>query len=148
MDSEKYFHKEDNMDINKEIGARIRIRREFLGFTREDLAERADISTQFLADIEVGRKSMTALTIIGLAKSLCISTDYILLGTRCDNDMALFLKSKNDASDTDAPSEDENGRPAKDQPLIFEFYNEAERKGAEDILKCYVKTISTVRNSY
>ncbi len=147
MDSEKYFHKEDNIDINKEIGARIRIRRELLGFTREELAERADISTQFLADIEVGRKSMTALTIIGLAKSLCISTDYILMGTKCDTDLSLFLKSKNSKKDADTQAT-ENGRPSQDQPLIFEFYNEAERKGAEDMIKSYVKTISSIRNSY
>lgn len=49
----------DQMDFNKEIGMRIRRHREFLDFTREELAEKADISTQFLADIETGRKSMT-----------------------------------------------------------------------------------------
>ena len=66
--------------LNKEIGDRIRGQREFLEYTREELSEMADISTQFLADIEVGRKSMTAATIIKLSEALHISSDYILFG--------------------------------------------------------------------
>lgn len=66
--------------LNKEIGDRIRGQREFLEYTREELSEMADISTQFLADIEVGRKSMTAATIMKLSKALRISSDYLLFG--------------------------------------------------------------------
>lgn len=66
--------------LNKEIGSRIRKQRELLGYSRETLSEKADISTQFLADIEVGRKSMTANTIIRISHSLKITTDYILTG--------------------------------------------------------------------
>lgn len=66
--------------LNKEIGDRIRGQREFLEYTREELSEMADISTQFLADIEVGRKSMTAATIMKLSKALRVSSDYLLFG--------------------------------------------------------------------
>jgi len=48
--------------------------------TREQLAEVAHISPQFLYDIESGRKGMTARTIVGIAQALGVSTDYILLG--------------------------------------------------------------------
>ena len=52
-----------NTDLNKEVGGRIRTIREYSNLTREVLAEKADISVQFLADIENGRKSMTVKTL-------------------------------------------------------------------------------------
>ena len=60
---------------------RIRDHREFLNYTREQLSEKSDISTQFLADIENGRKSMTAKTLRNISKALSLSADYILNGT-------------------------------------------------------------------
>ena len=71
-------------DLNVAVGGRIRKVREHQHYTREQIAERADISAQFLADIENGYKSMTVPTIISLAKALRISTDYILLGIEPD----------------------------------------------------------------
>ena len=70
----------DNKDLNVEIGSRIRIIREAQNKTREQVAEAANISAQFLFYIETGKKSMTAKTIINLAKALNVSTDYILIG--------------------------------------------------------------------
>ena len=67
-------------NLNVAVGGRIRKVREHQHYTREQIAERADISAQFLADIENGYKSMTVPTIINLAKALHMSTDYMLLG--------------------------------------------------------------------
>ena len=72
-------------ELNIAIGGRIRKVREHQHYTREQIAEKADISAQFLADIENGYKSMTAATIISLANALHISADYILLGTEPNN---------------------------------------------------------------
>ena len=36
----------------KDMGARIRAQRERLGYTREQLAEKLDVSTKFCSDIE------------------------------------------------------------------------------------------------
>ena len=45
-------------EINaNEIGTRIRTQRDALGYSREKLAELADISNSFLAEIERGEKS-------------------------------------------------------------------------------------------
>lgn len=66
--------------LNFEIGQRIRMTREAQKKTREQIAEVAEISPQFLFDIESGKKGMTSQTIINLAKALNVSTDYILLG--------------------------------------------------------------------
>lgn len=67
--------------LNVEIGKRVRVIRELQHKTREQLSEMAGISSQFLFEIETGRKSMTAHTIINLAKALEVTTDYILIGS-------------------------------------------------------------------
>jgi len=67
-------------DLNLEIGQRIRLIREAQKKTREQIAELAEISPHFLFEIETGRKTMKAKTIINLAKALNVSTDFILTG--------------------------------------------------------------------
>lgn len=70
------------MDANSEfVGQRITDTRKRRGYSREKLAEKADISVQFLADIEKGRKSMTVNTLRRLAAALSVTTDYIVNGT-------------------------------------------------------------------
>ena len=69
-----------NKDLNTEIGNRIRLVREAQNKTRDQVAESADISSHFLFEIETGKKSMTAKTIINLSRALHVTTDYILLG--------------------------------------------------------------------
>jgi len=68
----------DNRNI--EVGQRITELRKKRGYTREKLAEFADISVQFLADIEKGRKGMTVNTLRKIAATLNVSTDYIVNG--------------------------------------------------------------------
>ena len=68
------------MEFLIEIGKRVRKAREHYKLTREQLAEMANISPQFLVHIENGTKSMTSNTICKLARALNVSTDYILLG--------------------------------------------------------------------
>ena len=70
----------ERTEFNTNIGKRIRRVREALGMTREQVSEAAGISSQFLFYIETGRKSMSAKTIVNLAKALNVSTDYLLLG--------------------------------------------------------------------
>ena len=76
----------DKKNLSKEIGERIQQRRKALGNTREQIAERANISVQFLFDIEKGNKSMTAMTVVKLADALSVSTDDILRGMKPDDD--------------------------------------------------------------
>jgi len=65
---------------NAEVGERIRELRETQNYTREVLAEKVDISTKFLYEIEVGKKSFSADTLSRLAKALSVSCDYIMFG--------------------------------------------------------------------
>ncbi len=73
-----------------ETGKRILDLRKAHHLTRERLAEMAEISVQFLADIEKGKKNMTVTTLRKLAKALTVSTDYIVNGTGEPTEQALF----------------------------------------------------------
>lgn len=62
------------------IGARIRKQREFMGLTREQLAEKIEVTPKFCSDIELGVKGMSVPTLCRLSQVLSLSTDYILFG--------------------------------------------------------------------
>lgn len=109
----------DKKQLNEAIGARIRKRREELGCTREQIAERANISVQFLFDIEKGNKSMTAMTVVKLADALSVSTDDILRGMETDND-----------------------KYSVEIARIVSSLVPEQRKLAEDILRLFVRGVS------
>ncbi len=62
------------------VGKRIRKQRELLGYTREALAEKLDITPKFCSDIELGLKGMSVPTLCRISEILSLSTDYILFG--------------------------------------------------------------------
>lgn len=66
------------------VGKRIRRQREFLGYTREALAEKLDVSPKFCSDIELGVKGMSVPTLCKLSFILGLSTDFILFGKSAD----------------------------------------------------------------
>lgn len=66
--------------IYYEAGNRIRSLREEKHYTREVLAEMAEISPKFLYEIEFGMKGFSAETLYKLAEALEANTDYILFG--------------------------------------------------------------------
>ena len=72
--------------LNVEIGARIREARESARMTREGFAEKVDISTQFLTDIERGRMRASLETIIKICDTLGVTTDSILRSPDLDED--------------------------------------------------------------
>lgn len=62
------------------MGIRLRQRREQLGYSREELAEKLDVSSKFCSDIELGVKGVSLNTLAKLSYILSLSTDYILFG--------------------------------------------------------------------
>jgi transcriptional regulator with XRE-family HTH domain len=64
----------------KTIGRRIRFQREQMDLTREELAEKLEVSAKFCADIEYGMKGMSMTTLNRISEILNLSTDYILRG--------------------------------------------------------------------
>lgn len=86
-------------ELNIEVGARITELRKQRGYTREKLSELADVSVQFLADIEKGRKSMTVATLKRVAAALLVPTDYIVNGTMGNSDNDGIVSIINTLSD-------------------------------------------------
>ena len=66
--------------VREEIGSRIKKLRESRNFTREELADKAEISSKFLYELEKGRKGLSADTLLKLSRTLSCSCDYILTG--------------------------------------------------------------------
>lgn len=71
-------------ELNAQYGKRIRNKRENLKLSREKLAEMANISTQFLADIETGKKGMSVVTLHKICNALHTSADSIVFGMEND----------------------------------------------------------------
>ncbi len=67
-------------ELMLQIGKRLRKQREKLNMIREEFAEKAGISPQFLAEIENGKKGMSSETLYKICENFNLSADYILLG--------------------------------------------------------------------
>ena len=76
-----------------EIGKRITERRKKLGMTQEMLAEKGDLTPQFVSYAESGKRAMRPENVIKLAKALEVSADYLLTGEIADKDL-LILSDK------------------------------------------------------
>ena len=69
------------MDISlQQIGERLCVRRQQMNMTQEQLAERANVTSQTISYAELGKKAMRADTIVGVCNALEISADYLLFG--------------------------------------------------------------------
>lgn len=64
----------------KVIGSRILKCRKKLKYSREKLAEAADVSNSFLAEVEHGTKNFSVPVLARLCKALGVSADYLLFG--------------------------------------------------------------------
>ncbi len=65
-------------DLNKTVGRNLRKYRRALGLTQETLAEKANISPSFYANIERGNKSMSIEVLCKLSAVLGVSSDSLL----------------------------------------------------------------------
>lgn len=64
-----------------QLGERIKKQRLLLGYSREKLAEMAEITPRFCYDLELGLKNMSVNTLVKLSAALHISIDYLLHGS-------------------------------------------------------------------
>ncbi len=64
----------------KEMGKRITVRRKALCFTQEALAEKIDVSTQMISNLELGKKAIRPENLAKVCEALEVSADYILTG--------------------------------------------------------------------
>lgn len=78
--------------IDVSIGQRIRYLREKNNYSRELFAEKIQISSKFLYEIENGKKGFSVEILLRITKVLNISCDYILTGVDKRNVSEEFLK--------------------------------------------------------
>lgn len=64
----------------KEMGARIKARRNALGMSREELAKKISVTAKTIANIEYGEKGMTLKNLYKMKQVLGVSIDYLMDG--------------------------------------------------------------------
>jgi len=71
--------KENEIEIRlrKNIGKKIKIERTKTNYTQEQLAEKAELSTRYISQLERGISFGSASTIVNLCKALNISPDFL-----------------------------------------------------------------------
>ena len=74
----------------QQIGKRIIERRKKLGLTQEALAEKGDMTTQFVSYAESGKRAMRPENLLKISSALGVSADYILTGEIVDKDYLLL----------------------------------------------------------
>ncbi len=72
------------------VGNRIMARRKKLGMTQETLAEKSDVTTQFVSYAESGKRAMRPENLVKISKALDVSVDYLLTGDIIDKDKLLL----------------------------------------------------------
>lgn len=80
----------DNEICLVEVGNRIMQRRKSMGLTHEALAEKADLTTQFVSYAESGKRAMRPENLLRIANALSVSTDDLLTGDIIDKDLLLL----------------------------------------------------------
>lgn len=71
----------------KEMGARIRARRESLKMSREELAKKLCVTAKTISNIEYGEKGMTLKNLYRLKQVLGVSIDFLMDGDDAYADM-------------------------------------------------------------
>ena len=79
------------MTTHKIIGERIKNLRQLHNLTREEVAEKAEISSKFLYEIEKGTKGLSADTLLRIARTLSCSCDYILTGEDYETPVSYWM---------------------------------------------------------
>ena len=67
-------------DIRKSIGKKIKLARSQTNYTQEKLAEKLSLSTRYISQLERGIAFGSAKTIVNLCKALNISSDFLFDG--------------------------------------------------------------------
>ena len=78
----------------KEMGQRIMTRSKSLRLTQEELAEKIDVSTQMISNLELGKKAIRPENLAEVCRVLDISADYILTGVNTNNQEINIIAEK------------------------------------------------------
>lgn len=78
----------EKKEINIQIGERIKLARETAELTQEQLAERVDVSPQYVSDLERGVVGISIPTLKRVCVALHVSSDQILFDRKNDDSFA------------------------------------------------------------
>ena len=73
----------------EDMGKRIANKRKELGWTQDELAERAGLNSQVVSTAERGTKALRPENLLKISKALAVSSDYLLTGINNDYDIPL-----------------------------------------------------------
>ena len=79
------------MDVNKQLGKRIKYLRSLVKWSQEDLALEAGINKNYLSDLERGERNPTVKVLEKIAKAFGISLEELFKGIQTFQD-AFFIK--------------------------------------------------------
>lgn len=82
----------EKKQINIEIGEQVRVAREQKRLTQEMLAEKIEVSPQYISDLERGVVGISLPTLKRLCVSLGISSDQILFAKQPESDVAALTE--------------------------------------------------------
>ncbi len=72
--------------VEQNIGKRIVELRRKMGLTQEELAEKGDLTPQFISNAELGKRTMRSENLLKLSAALGVSADYLLTGVYIEKD--------------------------------------------------------------
>lgn len=72
------------------VGQRITERRKKFGWTQEELAEKGELTPQFVSYAESGKRAMRPENLLKISSALGVSADYLLTGEIVDKDLLLL----------------------------------------------------------
>lgn len=75
----------EKKEINIKIGEQIKLARENAKLTQEELAERVEVSPQYISDLERGVVGISVATLKRVCTTLCVSSDQILFAKQTEN---------------------------------------------------------------
>lgn len=75
---ENDFLKLSASERRKDIGTRVKIMRRILGISQDALADKLGISKAAVAAYEIGRSEPSLTSLVGLSRSLGVTTDWLL----------------------------------------------------------------------
>lgn len=86
------------METPESLGERIRKRREELGLRQVDLANRLGVTEQYISLLEKNQRSCSLKTLLDLAETLGVNSDYLLRGRESYTTANLELVIRSDKS--------------------------------------------------
>ena len=111
----------EKKEINIEIGERVKRAREHAGLPQEQLAERIDVSSQYISDLERGVVGISISTLKRLCLTMGISSDRILFDSEADSSLNAVMEKCRSLS--------------SEQTMLL-----------SEIISCYVEAIVTERH--